>query len=74
MLIRELEFYDRSLLHMEVPMKLKVRQLYLLARACINIHRPISPKTSISCSVSLYLPMTIHHCVLQPVMLYLLVS
>lgn len=74
MLIRELEFYDRSMLHMELPMKLKVRLLHLLARACINIHRLISLKTSISCSASLYLPMTNLRCVLQPVMHYLLVS
>ena len=74
MLIRELEFYDRSMLHKEQPMQLKVCLLHIVAQTSANPDRPISLRISILCSALLYLLKTNRHCVSQLAMRFLLVS
>jgi hypothetical protein len=74
MLIRELEFYDRSMLHLEQPVKLRVRFLFRVTRFYADLHRMTWLKRLISCLASPYLPTTILHCVSQLATLFLLVG
>lgn len=52
MLIRELEFYDRSMLHLEQPVKLRVSFLFRVTCFYADLHRMTWLKRLISCSAS----------------------